>query len=360
MADRAKHSGKGTAPGWLGVDLFFVLSGLLITSILLTKRSDAHFLRDFYARRIRRILPLYLIMLAVMVLVFGASWKFVLICLFTGANLLPVFGVASPAPASVFWSLAVEEHFYFLWPITIRHLKRTNLAMICAAVIVVEPSLRYVCAMHGIDTYEYSWFRFDGLAMGAFLAVYLSSRFASPACSKWLVVSCAMVFVAGILFLIMAHAISNAGNKPAGTLRSTIAQFGFSGLMLAALEFPGKWVAPLCSRFARLTANLSYCLYLIHLSVAQIHLVLHAPYICGRGVQGGHRDRCELWAGSIVLSLLGTAATEAQNRKVEKTAASDQCANSGSGDDNPSLLAVRHVARPVTCSFIYRKPEHVS
>lgn len=260
-----------TAPGWLGVDLFFVLSGLLITSILLKKRSDAHFLRDFYARRIRRILPLYLIMLAVMVLVFGASWKFVLICLFTGANLLPVFGVAGPAPASLFWSLAVEEHFYFLWPITIRHLKRTNLAMICAAVIVVEPSLRYVCSMHGIDTYEYSWFRFDGLAMGAFLAVYLSSRFASPACSKWLVVSCAMVFVAGILFLIMAHAISNAGNKPAGTLRSTIAQFGFSGLMLAALEFPGKWVAPLCSRFARLTANLSYCLYLIHLSVAQIY-----------------------------------------------------------------------------------------
>lgn len=260
-----------TAPGWLGVDLFFVLSGLLITTILMKKRGDAHYFRSFYARRVRRILPLYLVMLLVMVVVFGAGWKFVLICAFFGANLLPIFGVTVPAPATVFWSLAVEEHFYFLWPVTVRYVSRRWLAIVCGALILIEPSLRYVFSGRGVYTYEYSWFRFDGLAVGALLALYLGSGKASPRISRRLIVAAAVVVVGGTLFLVSAHAITNAANNPAGTLRSTIAQFGFASVMLAALEFPGPWVAPLRSGFARLTANLSYCLYLIHLSIAQLY-----------------------------------------------------------------------------------------
>jgi len=251
---------KVTAPGWLGVDLFFVLSGYLITTILLKKRDDDNYFRSFYARRVRRILPLYLVMLAVMVIVFGAGWQFVAICMFFGANLLPIFGVVGPAPASVFWSLAVEEHFYFLWPLTVRRLRRRTLAIVCGTLILAEPTLRYVCSLRGIYTYEYSWFRFDGLAMGALLALYLSSEIVSRKTSGRLVGAFITAFAAGLLLLILTHAITNAANNPAGTLRSTVAQSGFSALMLAALEFPGGWVAPLCSGFARLTPNLSYCL----------------------------------------------------------------------------------------------------
>jgi peptidoglycan/LPS O-acetylase OafA/YrhL len=260
-----------TAPGWLGVDLFFVLSGLLITTILMRTRDDVHYLKHFYTRRLRRIFPLYLAMLFLMVVFFGAGWKFFLICILFGANLLSIFGVTGPAPASVFWSLAVEEHFYFLWPMTVRYLSRRTLALVCVALILVEPALRCVCSGLGIYTYEYSWFRVDGLAMGALLALYLGSGGASRRVSKRLIVAGAGVFIAGAIFLVAAHAITNASNNPAGTLRSSVATFGFAAVMLAALEFPSWWVAPLCSGFARLTARFSYCLYLVHISISSLY-----------------------------------------------------------------------------------------
>jgi peptidoglycan/LPS O-acetylase OafA/YrhL len=258
-----------TAPGWLGVDLFFVLSGFLITSILLNKRFSADYYRPFYVRRFWRIVPLYFVVLTIVTVLFHGGLVFYAACLFFGANLCPLLGVIAPPPATVFWSLAVEEHFYALWPIAVRRLGNRVLAALAGTIFVVEPILRYVCAQRGIVTYEYSWFRFDGLTIGALLGIYLSSGRRNRNDSRVLIQWGALFFACGCLFLVLAGGMKEP--SPFATLRPSIAQIGFATVMLAALEFPGAWSAVLGTRPLRITADLSYCLYLIHQTIAALY-----------------------------------------------------------------------------------------
>jgi len=116
-----------TLPGWMGVNLFFVLSGFLITGILLDTKPKAGYYRSFYTRRALRILPLYygvLLLLAVLTRTGWvnrqASWAFLALSFFYLSNVTGLFGV--PMQYGVLWSLAVEEHFYLLWPAAVRSL----------------------------------------------------------------------------------------------------------------------------------------------------------------------------------------------------------------------------------------------
>lgn len=117
--------------GWCGVDLFFVLSGFLITGILIDSKNREHYFRSFYLRRTLRIFPLYYLVLACFFVLAPAlnlvqhesltvsSWWF----LWYGQNFLFArhgFEVLSNAvPLHHFWSLAIEEHFYLVWPAVI-------------------------------------------------------------------------------------------------------------------------------------------------------------------------------------------------------------------------------------------------
>ena len=101
-----------TTAGWLGVNLFFVLSGFLITGILLDTRRDLHYYRNFYLRRALRILPLYYVVLAVLLVTGIGGAAYVALSAIYLANLTWIVGVG--ADYQVLWSLAVEEHFYFL------------------------------------------------------------------------------------------------------------------------------------------------------------------------------------------------------------------------------------------------------
>jgi|SRR5450755_4526833 peptidoglycan/LPS O-acetylase OafA/YrhL len=108
-----------TLPGWMGVNLFFVLSGFLITGILLDSKFNRDYFRTFYVRRALRILPLYyavLLLLAVLTRTgWGdrrASWAYLGLSFFYLSNITELFGV--PSQYTVLWSLAVEEHFYLL------------------------------------------------------------------------------------------------------------------------------------------------------------------------------------------------------------------------------------------------------
>jgi len=163
--------------GRLGVDLFFVLSGFLITGLLLNAKSRPDYYRKFYIRRALRILPAYSATLLVL-LVTGVSLKFIGLSLMYLSNLTPLFGVAIAYP--VLWSLAVEEHFYLLWPLAVRNLSSRALLAGAAAVILMSPLLRWVsfelAAAKGwvsYETFDYTWNSADGLACGAFLAVWL-------------------------------------------------------------------------------------------------------------------------------------------------------------------------------------------
>ncbi len=162
--------------GWLGVDLFFVLSGFLITGILLDTREHPAYFKNFYVRRALRILPLYFGCIVVMSLGYRGYGPYFLTSVFFLANLARLFGVPAPHGPGVFWSLAVEEHFYLLWPVLNRFLRRRLFAMLAILLVVLTPVARIVFAAHGLNTneqvYLYSWFRFDGLALGALLAMW--------------------------------------------------------------------------------------------------------------------------------------------------------------------------------------------
>lgn len=175
--------------GWCGVDLFFVLSGFLLTRIMLVTRSKPNFFKNFYGRRVLRIFPLYYTVLAVCALVWFlngainkplaaqvAPWA---ACY--GLNIfitlrheyLPVLGLN----LNHFWTLCIEEHFYLLWPIAVYMLRGRNLliaALTLSAAVPLSRSLYLAATNDRIGAYVLTPFHMEGLLMGAALAYFLS------------------------------------------------------------------------------------------------------------------------------------------------------------------------------------------
>ena len=172
-----------TQVGWVGVDLFFVLSGFLITGILLDAKGREGYLRTFYARRALRILPLYYAVLCTMVLaalLFNSpvyhrfletqAWYWLHF-----QNVL--FAQRSwPGPASLghFWSLAVEEQFYLVWPFAVAFAKPGVLLRLSVGCVIASFLLRLVLSASGAHpafSYALMPARMDALAIGAVLAI---------------------------------------------------------------------------------------------------------------------------------------------------------------------------------------------
>ena len=129
--------------GWAGVDLFFVLSGFLITGILRRDRSNERFFALFYLKRATRILPPMLIAIAAAYLLFPIPWRQLWpYYTFLGANLAVLRFQNDVYSLGVLWSLAVEEHYYLLWPLAIRYLSRKQLVRGLIALLCLEPLLQ--------------------------------------------------------------------------------------------------------------------------------------------------------------------------------------------------------------------------
>jgi peptidoglycan/LPS O-acetylase OafA/YrhL len=261
--------------GWLGVDLFFVLSGFLITGILIDSREKEHYFRNFYTRRILRILPLYLTCIVIMYFGYRGAGAYFGLSLLYLANFSYFFGVKVPHGPGVFWSLAIEEHFYLVWPLVVRLLNRYWLLGFALLLVLGTPVLRGVCAHAGMnpefEIYPYSFFRFDGLALGAMLAIWVRSRYYSRS-SAWKVAR--LLMGAALLILIVGLPFGITGAKTvAGTaFHYTQAEFVFAGLMALALAYRGSaFTAFLRCRPLGITADLSYCIYLIHLTVGDFY-----------------------------------------------------------------------------------------
>src|SRR5579863_5611373 len=160
-----------TRKGWLGVNLFFVLSGFLITGILVDSRCKEGYFRKFYARRALRILPAYYGTLLVLLVTGLKPLSFLVLSVFYLSNVTPLFGVAQSYP--VLWSLAVEEHFYLLWPTIVRRFSVRRVEQIAIAVVCIVPALRLASFLLNWRTglRNYTWLVADGLAMGAWLAI---------------------------------------------------------------------------------------------------------------------------------------------------------------------------------------------
>jgi peptidoglycan/LPS O-acetylase OafA/YrhL len=173
--------------GWLGLDIFFVLSGFLITDILLSTVGNANYLRNFYARRILRVFPLYYVALLIFLLVLPnikniplqlnyyvnhQAWLW-----FYLQNWLYVFyPSSSQSTLNHLWSLAVEEQFYLLWPLIIMALRKAKyILLFISLVLLLTIGLRYWAWVNHIENFAYynlyTFTRIDGICVGCMVAL---------------------------------------------------------------------------------------------------------------------------------------------------------------------------------------------
>ena len=261
--------------GWRGVDLFFVLSGFLITGILLDSKDNQHYFRNFYSRRVLRIVPLYLTCIVLMYIAYPKAGPYFLLSVLYLANFAYYFRVGVPHGPGVFWSLAVEEHFYLVWPIAVRLFSRVWLLVLISVIVVGSPILRGVCAHAGMDPereiYTYSYFRLDALAMGGFLALWVRSRYYNRA-SAWTIAGVLIGVTLLIMLIGWPYGIMNVKSVIGTAMHYSQVAFLFAGFLALALAHQGSvFTALLRTRAARITADLSYCIYLIHLTVGDVY-----------------------------------------------------------------------------------------
>jgi len=297
-----------TGAAWIGVDLFFVISGYLITTIPLGMREDPHYFRNFYIRRTLRIFPPYyaLFILCLVYALFDRSYHFSgrlwAAYAFYGTSLIVVrpwyFGAVSrlPGPSrglEVTWSLSIEELFYILWAPAVRFLKKRQLEILVCSIILLAPVVRWYVHSAGNRT-EYLFFpaRMDTLAFGALLAL-VGDRF--PVSLPGWTVIVGLVSSASMLLLI-ADPETNRW----------FAIFGYSviaasmALVLAFVLQHAGGNHPLCrvlrsSLLVRL-GMISYMFYLLHLFVIKSFREVFANLLVSH------------WALNRILQLTGSFA----------------------------------------------------
>lgn len=254
-----------TQPGWLGVNLFFVLSGFLITGILLDSKGNPHFYRSFYARRALRILPAYYSLLILLLLLHSSSPGFVGLSFAYLANVTNLFGIA--CGYGPLWSLAVEEHYYIFWPAVVHKLTSTRLAAVSVGIVVFVPILRAVCfnLVWGKDGLAwYTWFVADGLAAGSLLAITLRTVITR----KQVTQLCALLLISGILLGILGRPFGIATRERVlgAALQHTTINIFFAGvLLLFLLVGTGSKKHYVNNSVLRFFGYISYGLYLDHL-----------------------------------------------------------------------------------------------
>ena len=300
--------------GWTGVDLFFVLSGFLITGILYDTRDDTHRVRTFYVRRTLRIFPLYYGVLLALVLstpIFQWAWTRgsllwplylgnylhlvspwqYLPGQYTGEDLFsPVLGVH--ALIGHFWSLCVEEQFYLFWPwVVFLVRKRETLLKICIAAAVVCPLLRLI-ALHLLPGQLISEqvlnratpFRIDSLLIGAGIALILRGAHAQRLLRfAWAVLAASVAawLVTWIIFRAQAHSVPRSWHDVWFPVvgYSYVDLIG-AGLVLLAIR-PGNAFYNLCSsRPLQWLGRRSYGFYVFHYLPGQLYISI-TPVLLG-------------------------------------------------------------------------------
>jgi peptidoglycan/LPS O-acetylase OafA/YrhL len=280
-------AGKVLIYGTLGVDLFFVLSGFLITGILIDAKGSARYFRNFYARRAVRIFPLYY---GVLVLIFAAGrllpglmgadgavldrdqgWAWLY-----GVNILVALRGAFDLPyIDHFWSLAVEEHFYFVWPLVVWACSRRTLVRVSALVVLSALAARVAWSAHlaPITLYVLTPFRLDALCLGGFIAAYARGPDGLAKLERLLKPVTAATF-ALLAATYVAVKVDPAHAYAVYQVRPTLFAALFGALIVAALTAPTNPVlARLLGAPMRALGKYSYGLYVFHHFIA--YYVIH-------------------------------------------------------------------------------------
>lgn len=246
--------------GWIGVNLFFVLSGFLITGILIDSRNRHGYFRRFYTRRALRILPAFYTTLVVLLVGGWISWRFLTLSVLFLANSTPLLGV--PLQYGPLWSLAVEEHFYMLWPAMVRRVPPVTLILLLMAIFAVTPALRAIdFKLTGAPAdfvALYTWFNLDGLALGALLAIWLRQPWFHRTQLSRLALPLLVGGVASFVF-VSEHPFAGAA------FSSTASNLGSAGLLSCMLLMgTSRWSFLVDRPVLKFFGFISYGLYLIH------------------------------------------------------------------------------------------------
>lgn len=253
---------------WMGVDLFFILSGFLITGILLKHKDQSlkKYFGHFYARRARRILPPYLLLLLVTSLLFGVAWARHWYFYIFLMNIVEAFNIPHPLTLSLLWSLAVEEQFYLVWPFVVYFLSEEAIAWVAAAIVLAAPALRWLCTpwfpAHW-PIYALTPFRMDLLAVGALLAlVWRKHPERIRQFGQYGPILSVLALLALVLLARNPTFTTTANTRLSNLWIYEMSLFIGTGIILWALS--GKGIRILTLAPVRYLGRISYPVYLIH------------------------------------------------------------------------------------------------
>lgn len=257
------------SPGWAGVNLFFALSGFLITGILLDSKSHPRYYRRFYYRRALRILPAYYALLFLLAALgrYGLqaeniSFAFLGLSAIYLANVTTFFGVAMQF--GVLWSLAVEEHFYLIWPAVVRNLSRRGVGVAALFIAVASSLARVAATILGYDVFaHYTWLVGDGLAFGSLLAVLMRGRLGTRR-GLHLVLAIAVLASGALVLVDFLIGRPLAGGALHITALNLLCTAAVGGSLLLGT---GAWSFLVQYRILTFFGEISYGLYLIHMLV---------------------------------------------------------------------------------------------
>jgi peptidoglycan/LPS O-acetylase OafA/YrhL len=280
----------GFALGWLGVFLFFVISGYLITGILLdSKEHSKRYFRNFYIRRALRILPIYyLFLFATLVAGIFRSWKmsdFAYYLFYIQNYLLGIksFHPAFPAILNHTWSLAIEEQFYFIWPLIVYLFSKRSLLIISLAFMILAVLSRYIIA----DFTQNAYLVFttlpsiiDSLAAGSLLAILSRSRLSQEVLKRY----GPMAVLISLPVIILIISISGYGSywSPENYLIGhhlnlflySFCSILFSGLIASAIGDNSILSSVLSFKMLRHLGKISYGLYIYHVPVITYNTII--------------------------------------------------------------------------------------
>jgi len=284
--------------GWIGVQLFLVLSGFLITGILLDARDAPDYYRSFFVRRVLRIFPLYyatLLVLFVLLPALGllpASFKRdAMVELSLWAYFSNWYGAFHQGPDAVshFWSLAVEEQFYLLWPFVIHRRSAEWVMRLCFAIAAAALSLRVAMLLTGTPgIYTFLVTRMDALALGGATA----AAFRVPSAASWTLNHRRFLLGASLLSLVAGAAISRGyyfTDPMTLSLGLTFLAVAFALLVAAGAAAdhlgPAGWLGVLRWTFLRRVAKYSYAMYVLSVP---LHFLVGKPLLSALGLDPGN------------------------------------------------------------------------
>lgn len=273
--------------GWMGVDLFFVLSGFLITGILMETREQPHYFRNFLGRRFLRIWPLYYLSLVVLLVLLPAVMpsippelqsmrdKQIWFWLY-GANwLFASEGGFAHTSGGYFWSLAVEEQFYLVWPFVVYALSRRALLRFSLALLAVSLVSRVVLTQMGVNgnvLYTMTFTHLDGLAVGSSLAILLRSPDTAERVAK-LMPAVALAAALGLVAVRLADGNAFFWSRNMAAYGYTLIVVLFGSLLVhvaigGARARVARWI--FSRGFMTQCGKYSYALYMVHVPIASL------------------------------------------------------------------------------------------